>query len=157
MQKKITTNQADIFQQLENDPLNMEQPEGCVDLDIQNELRGAASKSLKLARQQGMSREHVVDEMNRLLPELPKTKQITLRKLNAWLATSKEDSEFPLRFVPAFCAATRTDLLMRVAANAIQKDLSDMRELLAQEFGEIELQRAALARKAKSLKAKFSG
>ena len=153
-QQNFSSVQSELFQQLEQPNCEIEFDE-CADLDYQAELRGALATALKLARRRGMSRELVVDEMNRLLPELPANKRITKRKLDSWLATSKEDHEFPARFIGAFCAATKCDLPLRIMAHSIRMDLSDPRELMAQEYGEIEIKRALLARQARVLKSRL--
>lgn len=153
--KKLTGIQGDIFQQLETPPEERGFGDD-LDLDIQAELRAACATALKLARRTGISRETVVDEMNRLMPDLPKAKRVTMRKLNAWQATSNEDYEWPARFIPVFCAATRCDLPLRIMANAIELELADQREMIARQFGEVEIKRALLAQEAKKLKHKLS-
>jgi len=154
--KSFTDKQSDIFQQLETPPEEAAFTDG-VDLDNVMELRGAMATALKNARRRGITRERVVEEMNRFLPELPKHKRITLRKINAWMAASQEDKEFPARFISAFCAATQCNLPARVIAQTINMDISDPRELMAQEFGEIEIQRAILAKRATQLKNSIGG
>jgi hypothetical protein len=144
--KSLTGITGDLFQQLQHDP---EPPSGA-DLDIQYQLLGAIKTALADARTRGMSREHVVDRMNLLLPELEKP--ITIRQLNAWTAVSKEFSEFPARYLPAFCAATNCDLPQRVMAQAIQRDLIDAREKAAQMLGENLIEDARLARQRRELK-----
>jgi hypothetical protein len=88
--------------------------------------------------------------MNLVLPELEKP--ITIRQFYAWTAFSKEYSEFPARFIPAFCAATNCDLPQRVMAQAIQRDLMDAREKAAQMLGENLIEDARLARQRRELK-----
>lgn len=155
-EKIFTGIQGNIFSELENRPEDAEYDDSH-DLDLQAELRAACAHALKLARRQGITRERVVDEMNRLMPELDKGKQITLRKLNAWMATSKEDSEFPARFLPAFCAATRCYQPLQEMAKALGMDLADQRELIAKQYGELEIEKARIAREVKTLKAKLTG
>lgn len=146
--QNFSGNQADIFQQLET-PLD-EAGYEWGDLDITAELRGAVSKAFKLAERRGVNRERMVDELNRLMPYL-KTK-ITLRKVNAWMASSKEDHPIPAYVIPAICAATQCDLPLRAMANVIFMDLADQREILAQELGKAEIERAAQSRKIQSIK-----
>lgn len=147
--QKFSGIQADIFQQLEK-PSEAAEYSDDFDLDIQAELRGSLATACKIAKRSGLTRERIVDEMNRLMPDLDK--KITKRKLDAWLATSKEDHEFPARFIPAFCAATRCHLPLQTLANTINLELADQRELLAQQYGELEIQRAKLARQSLKLK-----
>ncbi len=128
---KITPNQLDIFQQLETDPLTAMNAD---DLDIHFELLGAIKAAIKEARRHGLSRDHIVQRINDSLPELDKA--ITLRQLNAWTAKSKEHSEFPACYIPAFCWATGCDAPLRVLAGALLYDLMDQRHALASQLGE---------------------
>lgn len=138
-QKRITSKQLDIFQQLEDDPIETINAD---DLDMHYELLGAIKAAIKEARRQGLSRERIVERMNQCMPELDKP--ITLRQLNAWTAKSKEHSEFPACYIPAFCWATHCDMPLRVLANALLLDLADQRIQLATKLGENLLQQAEL-------------
>ena len=140
----ITGNQPDLFQSLQQDP----QPPA--DLDLQQELLGAITHVIRDARSRGLGRERIVDRMNALLPDLEKP--LTLRQLNSWTAVSKEYSEFPARYLPAFCVATDSDLPLRVLAQSISRDLVDARESLAKQLGETQIQRARLARQERDIK-----
>lgn len=141
----FSSDQADLFQQLA-EPAT---PTAPADLDLGPELLGAIHTALRLARGKGISRERVVDAMNRLLPELDR--KITLRQLNAWTATSKEFHEFPARYLPAFCVATDCDLPQRVLAQAVGLDLVDARESAAKALGETQIQIGRLRRQAAAL------
>lgn len=143
--------QMDFLQQLEN-PAD---PPANADLDIHFQLLGAIKTAIADARGRGLSRERIVDRMNLLLPELDKP--ITLRQLNSWTAASKEYSEFPARYLGAFCAATGCDLPARVIAQAIGKDLVDARELAAKRLGENMIETARLARERGQLKSALGG
>lgn len=145
--KRITTKQLDIFQQLETDPIESVNAD---DLDIHYELLGAIKAAIKEARRQGLSRDHIVERMNNSLPELDKP--ITLRQLNAWTAKSKEHSEFPACYIPAFCWATHCDMPLRVLANALLLDLADQRLQLATKLGENLLQQAELKKTNQQIK-----
>lgn len=148
--EKFTVNQTDIFHDLENSPLEQEY----VDLDITLELRGAVAQALKIAERRGISRQRMVDELNALMPHLNQRK-ITLRKINAWMAQSKEDYPIPAYVIPAICVATQCDLPLRVMANEIGFDLSDQRERLAQELGQAELERVATSKRIRTIKNKL--
>lgn len=137
-------NQGDLFQQLEQP-----QPEPG-DLDIHFELLGALTYAIRQCRARGISRERIVDRMNQLMPELDKP--ITLRQLNAWTAASKEYSEFPARFLAAFCAATECDLPARRIVQPIGRDLVDHRGLVAKELVEAEIEAARLKQRARDLR-----
>ncbi len=148
-QQTISGDQRDIFRHLEVPA--MDSP--YADLDISFELKGACAQALKLAERRGINRERLVDELNLLMPRLPK--KITLRKVNAWMAPSKEDHPIPAFIIPAVCIATRCDLPLRIMANAINYELADQNELLAQELGQAEIERAATARRIRTIKSKL--
>lgn len=137
--------QGDLFQRLEepSDPCPQ------ADLDIHYELLGAISHCIREARSRGLSRERIVDAMNRLLPELERP--LTVRQLYAWTASSKEYSEFPARFLPAFCAAVGSPLPILVLARAIGRELIDAREVAAKRLGEAQIEAARLKREAREL------
>ncbi|MCK5772034.1 hypothetical protein [Algiphilus sp.] len=144
------SDQPDLFQQLEEPT-----PPPHLDLDIGPELLGALHTALRQARTRGLSRERVVDAMNRYLPDL--ARPITLRQLNAWTAASKEFSEFPARYVAAFCVATECDLPMRVLASAIGADLYDAREADARRLGESLIEAARLRREQSDIRRRLGG
>ena len=145
--KIITSDQLDFFQQLESDPLETLQAH---DLDMHHELLGAVKAALKEARRHNLGREGVVDRMNECMPDLDKS--ITLRQLNAWTAKSKEHSEFPACYIPAFCWATGCELPLQVLANALLLDLTDQRMKLATQLGQNMLKQAELRRANHSIK-----
>ncbi len=120
------------------------------DLDIFNELQGAIALALKKATRRGLSREHIVERMALCLPELDKP--ITLRQLNAWTARSKEYSEFPYRFLPAFCWATDCYIPLSIGPVALGLELIDSDDAKALELGRIGLARAGLQQQERALK-----
>lgn len=144
-EKSVATVQPDLFQCLDQ-PATL--PAGA-DLDIGPELLGSINTALRLARGRGMSRQRVVDAMNRLLPDLPKA--LTVRQLNGWTAASDEFREFPARFLAAFCSATDCDLPIAVLAQAIARELVDSREAAAKRLGEHHIQMARLKRELRVL------
>jgi hypothetical protein len=143
-ERDLASIQGDLFQCLETEA----QPP--TDLDLQHELLGAITHSIRDARSRGIGRERIVDAMNALLPDLDKP--LTLRQLNSWTALSKEYSEFPARYLPAFCVATGSDLPLRVLAQSIHRDLVDAREALAKRLGETQIERARLSREERAIK-----
>jgi hypothetical protein len=149
--RSLSSDQADLFQRLEQ-PARVS-PEA--DMDLGPELLGAINTALREARARGLSRERVVDEMNRVLPN--STKRITVRQLNAWTAQSKEFHEFPARYLPAFCVATDCDLPQRVLAQAIGADLVDVRESAALRLGQSLIESARLKREQNTLKRTLGG
>jgi len=120
------------------------------DLDIFNELQGAIALALKKATRRGLSREHIVERMNLCLPDLDKP--ITLRQLNAWTARSKEYSEFPYRYLPAFCWATDCYVPLNVGPSELGFELIDSDDAKALELGRIALARAGLQQQERALK-----
>jgi hypothetical protein len=144
-EKSVPTDQPDLFQCLDQPAT----PSAGADLDIGPELLGAINTALRLARGRGLSRERVVDAMNRLLPDLDKP--LTVRQLNGWTAASDEFREFPARFLPAFCSATDCDLPLTVLAQAIARELVDSREAAAKRLGEHHIQMARLKRELRAL------
>lgn len=142
----FTANQPDLFQQLER-PAAVEAD---ADLDINPELLGAINTAIREARARGLSRERIVDRMNKQLPSLDRP--LTLRQLNAWTAVSQEYKEFPARYLPAFCAATDCDLPMRVLAQPIGRELVDAREAAALKLGTSVVEAARLRREQLALR-----
>lgn len=151
-QNKISGVQGDIFRQLEDEPADSVD-QGPIDLEITLELRGACATAMKFAERRGVSRERLADELNRLMPYL--SAKITKRKIDAWMAKSKEDHPMPAYVIPAFCVATKCDLPLRVMAQSINYELADQRELLAQELGMAEIERAAKTRHINSIKSRL--
>lgn len=152
-QSIFTSIQTDIFQQLaEKDAL---EAATAVDLDIGPELQGALNACIREAKKRGLSRERIVERMNLCLPDIEKP--ITLRQLNAWTAQSKEFSEFPARWLPAFCWACGGVATVQVLAQTIGFDLVDRREKIALELGQTLVESAQLTRKANSLKKQLTG
>jgi len=151
--KNLASEQADIFQRMEmpNEQRDVDQP---FDVDATWELRGACATAMKLAERRGISRDRLVDEMNRWLPNLER--KITKAKIYAWMAESKVDHPMPAYVIPALCKATKCNLPMKALAAMLDLDLSDSLERMAQELGEAELKRAAAAREIKALKNRFS-
>lgn len=150
--RTFTGVQPDLFQRSE---AALSAPPAYVDLDVEMELRGAIAQAIREARARGISRERIVDTINRLHPDL--TKPVTLRQLNAWTAASKEYSEFPARYLPAFCAAVECDAPLRVLARALHLDLVDQRALAAQRLGENLIQSAALRHERRTLTSTLGG
>jgi len=149
----ISTDQPDLFRQLERPTLSSAP---ALDLDIHYELLGALNTAIRQARTAGLSRERIVDAMNRLLPELDKP--VTLRQINAWTAASKvEEHTFPLRYLAAFCSATNSEEPLRVVAAALGFGLVDAREMEAQHLGENLIQSARLRRVIREQQTRLGG
>lgn len=140
---KISGDQGDFLQQLEGAPAIGG------DLDIHFELLGAITACLREARGRGLSREQVIFRMNELLPEAERP--LTRRQLDSWTAHSKEYSEFPARYLPAFCAAVDSPLPLLVLARAIGRELVDAREARAKRLGEAQIEAARIRREAQQI------
>ncbi|WP_421793537.1 hypothetical protein [Hydrocarboniphaga effusa] len=132
----FSSKQTELFSQLEN-PNRLDSPNAS-NLDIHHELMGACHAALKEARERTWTRERVVDRMNQALPE--GEKPITLRKLNSWMADSKEFHDMPARYLPAFCWATGSDEPLRALGHALGLALVDERELAVQRLGDLQVQ-----------------
>lgn len=139
--------QSDLFPTL-SAPGVMDNP-NARDLDIGPELLGALNTSLRAARDQGLSRDRVIDRANTTLPELPKV--LTKRQLDCWTAASREFHELPARYLPALCWATGSDEPLRVLARALGYELVDARESAAKRLGEAHVQIASLRREVAAL------
>lgn len=144
---KFSTVQPDLFQRLETPVLEDRED---VDLDLGPELLGALNQALREAKRQGISRERLVDRMNTLMPDLERP--ITKRQLDSWMARSKEHHEFPMRYIAAFCVATKSELPLRVIANALGFDLVDSRERMTLELGEIMVRKGRISQQERALK-----
>lgn len=146
--RNFSGDQGDLFKRLEAEP------EPGADLDIHFELLGAITACLREARGRGLSRERIVERMNELLPEAAHDDgrpPVTKRQLDAWTANSKEYSEFPARFLPAFCVAVDSAFPLAVLAGAIGRELVDAREAQAKRLGEAQIDAARLKREARQL------
>lgn len=119
------------------------------DLDIQFEQRGAIAHAIKHAKRRGWGREQIIDRMNLCLPDLPK--KLTLRQLNAWTADSKEFSEFPARFIPAFCWATHCWLPIETGPHSLGFVLADRDDAEALELGRLQLAEADIRNRKRAI------
>lgn len=142
----FTGNQLDIFQQLETSPL---EHENAPDLDLSTELRGAMNKALREGKGRGQSRDHIVDRMNLCLP---KEHHITKRKLDAWLAKSKEDHNTPAAWLPAFCWATNSIYPFLVLLEPLGFDVADQRDRLVAELGQTLIKKSQATRQANQIR-----
>jgi hypothetical protein len=112
-------------------------------LDVWPELLGAIHHALREARENGITRERVVDRMNLALRCQP---PITKRQLDCWTANSRKDRHFPLEYLPAFCWAVSSDLPLRILASTLGFDLIDAREVAVKRLGDTHIQMARLRR-----------
>lgn len=148
--KKITTIQSDLFQQLSNhepDYLSDNAP----DLDIEQEFMGAVKYALRTAKKHGLGRERIVERMNLCFPN--EVLHITKRQLDSWCAESKEYHLFPAIYLDAFIWATRGIVSpMEVLTEALGMHLIDEHEQLAAELGKTAMAKAHAAKQERLLK-----
>jgi len=151
--KKITTIQPDLFQQLSD-----HEPEylsgNAPDLDIEYEFMGAVKYALREAKKVGLSRERIVERMNLCFAD--EVFHISKRQLDAWCANSKEYHHFPAIYLDAFIWATGGIVSpMKVLVGALGMHLIDKNELLAAELGKTAIKRAEAAKTEKWIKRKL--
>jgi len=150
--KKITTIQPDLFQQLGNhepDYLSDNAP----DLDIEQEFMGQIKYVLRQAKKRGLSRDRIIERMNLCLPE---ELHITKRQLDAWCAESKEYHHFPAIYLPAFIWAVRGVLTpLEVLTGALDLVVLDEQEQLAAELGRSVLTKVQASKTERLIKKKF--
>lgn len=142
--------QGDLLRQLDDldDLLHTDTPP---DLDIADEFRGAMSFMLREANKRGISRDRIVDRMNMCLPE--KSKAITKRKLDSWMARSKEDHPFPAVYLPALSwACTGMVASIEIIVRAVGMHLISDHELLAKELGEVAISKSQLGKQERHLR-----
>ncbi len=131
---KLLTNQHSIFASDETGEFK--------DLNIQPDLLTACTLAIKKAKQNGRSRDHIVDRMNALLPS--NHKKITRRQLDSWMATSKEFHYWPAYALPAFCKACQCDAPLQVMAFALGFKMIGEREQATLKLAEIKAAKARL-------------
>lgn len=152
-QQNFSSDQGDLFQRLDEPTLG--EGREALDLDVAPELLGAVNTAIRQARQNGLSRERIVDRMNAALPDLDK--EITLRQLNSWTAKSREYHEFPARYIPAFCQATSCSLPLKALTHSLGFDLADLRDQAALRLGENLITSAQLSRERRELTQTLGG
>ncbi len=150
--KKITTIQPDLFQQLSN-----HEPEylsdNAPDMDIEQEFMGQIKYVLRIAKKRGLTRERIVDRMNLCLPE---ELQVTKRKLDSWCAESKEYHYFPAIYLPAFIWAVRGVITpLEVLTGVLGLVVLDEHEQLAAELGRSVLTKVQAAKTERDIKKRF--
>jgi hypothetical protein len=103
-----------------------------------------------------MSRENIIDDMNRISEEVGITcngnaKKVTLAIYNKWLSSS-EKHHIPLRLLPVFCRATRNVSPLHVYAEFFGNfSVIDSSEIKKLKWAEVEIQRRQLSKKARKL------
>jgi len=120
-------------------------------LDMDTEICVSIKKAIRLSHR---SREQIVDRMN--LCFIDSDYEVTLRKLNAWLAPSQGDKRFPAWAISAVCWATGSMLPLVCQAHAVGHEISDPREQQAQAYGQALIEEQVARRKAAELKKQWS-
>jgi len=150
--KKITTIQPDLFQQLGNQEPDY-LSENAPDLDIEQEFMGQVKYVLRQSKKRGLSRDRIIERMNLCLPE---ELHITKRQLDAWCAESKEYHHFPAIYLPAFIWAVRGVLTpIEVLTGALDLVVLDEQEQLAAELGRSMLTKVQASKTERLIKKKF--
>jgi len=142
--------QGDLLRQLD-DPDDLLSTDTPPDLDIADEFRGAVSFMLREAKKRGLSRDHIIDRMNMCLPE--QKKPITKRKLDSWMARSKEDHPFPAVYLPALTwACTGIVAGIDVIVRSVGMHLISDQEMVAKELGEVAIGKTQLGKRERQLR-----
>lgn len=141
--KDYLLGQLDIFafieqlsQKQNNQPIN-----GKASIDAA--LRSVVSDTLKHS---SLSRYEVAAGMSEILGV-----EITKSQLDSWSAESKDLHRFPLVYLPAFCAATKDNALLRHICGLCGGYYIEGEEALVFEIGRIEEQEQELLKKGKQL------
>jgi len=118
-----------------------------VSLDPTNRVKSAMREALKECR---LSREQVVDEINRLAGvEGIKTK-VSLSLLDKWVAASANHL-IPWKLLPIFCQVTKSILPLQALVAPLGLQVIGPSEIKILEWGKVELQRRALSKKTRRL------
>lgn len=115
-------------------------------------LKAAMREALKRCR---LSREQVVEEMNRLaslegLTTGGRSQKVTLPLLDKWVAESAEHV-IPLKFLPIFCEVVGDHGALSVLAGCLGLSLIGEEERKLLEWARVELERRRLRKKARQL------
>jgi hypothetical protein len=125
---------------------------GYQDLDLVAALKSAINQAL---HESSLSREQVVDEINRLGERagIINKKPISLALLDKWAAPSAIAYVPPVRFIPIICQATNSIHPIRAIASACGAHLINDVDRLILDWGRSELAAREARRRAKKLAA----
>ena len=103
-----------------------------------------------------MSREQVVDEMNRLaaaegLTTNGRSQKVTLALLDKWLAPGTVQHVIPLKLLPIFCAVTGSVAPLQALAALLGARVISQEEAKLLEWARLEIERRKLSRRARKL------
>lgn len=105
-------------------------------VDIVPRLKAAMVHGLAESR---LSREQVVERMNRLLAEAGVNVAITKASLDKWVSLSSPGHLIPLRLLPAFCQVVETTAPLAVLAAPLGAVIAGPREQRLMELGRAQL------------------
>ncbi|HOV88243.1 MAG TPA: hypothetical protein PLM79_17945 [Syntrophobacteraceae bacterium] len=117
-------------------------------------LKAAMSEAIK---ESDLSREQIVDEMNRLAKICGiacngKSRQVTAALLDKWVAPGATAYQIPLRLLPLFCRAVGSNLPLEVYASAfIDVRLVSMDEYRMLEWAKAEIEFRLARRKSRKI------
>jgi len=122
-------------------------------LDPTNRLKIAMKEAVK---QSSMSREQIVDEINRLaeyegLTCSGRAQRVTYAIFDKWLAPSSKGHIIPLKLLPLFCHAVGSLLPLKALASVLNADVIGAGEKKLLEWAKVEKERRILRKKAKML------
>lgn len=120
---------------------------GALNFDAQ--LRAAISDSIDRSR---LPRQLIAEEMERLLgtdPDYPVSKAL----IDAWTAPSRSGWRLPALYVPAFCAATEDDRVLRLIVGKSGAKLMD--DEAESELGRLEAEALQIRERQKLLRAQL--
>lgn len=121
-------------------------------LDPTDRLKTAMRQALTTA---DMSREQIVDEMNRLAElegiRTGRSERTSVDILNKWVAPGDERYIIPTKLLPIFCLAVDSLLPLAALAAPAGGSVISMAELKRLEWANVELERRRLRRRARRL------
>ncbi len=122
-------------------------------LDPTHRLKLAMKEALK---DTSLSREQVVDEMNRLaaaegLTTNGRSQKVTTALLDKWLAPGATQHIIPLKLLPIFCAVTGSVAPLAALAAPLSARVISVEEAKLLEWAKLELERRRLNKQARKL------
>jgi len=122
-------------------------------LDPTHRIKLAMKEALKTT---SLSREQVVDEMNRLaaaegLTTNGRSQKVTLALLDKWLAPGATQYLIPLKLLPIFCAVTGSVAPLQALAAPLSARMISAKEEKLLEWARLEVERRRLRKRARQL------
>ena len=125
-------------------------------LDPTTRVKAAMREALSGAYAAGVTRDNVVDEMNRLaslegLSTNGNGKRVTKHLLDKWVSTAADGHRVPLHLLLIFCRATGSNLPIKALAAPLGLDVIDDEERKKLAWAEAEIERKKTAQLARRL------